>query len=300
MKPKSIFIVGLPRTGTKLVADILQNAPHVHCKISPENFFLGHLIRPGIRHQLKRLGDMSEEANVRKLVEAMYTGQFGGTYWEMLQSGYLGVEKERFVQEILASGRSEKDIYEVMMRIHPDVTPESILGDKNPGHLYHVDTLMEWFPEAKVIHTFRDCRAILVSEWRRRMKERPNTFLAKLTRPLYSLVIVLHVTVTWLYAVRMHYRYRKQYPHNYCLLKFEDLVTEPEKSVRELCQFLEIEFQPEMLHTRRVGSSYICDEVGFGFDAQALTRWQSHLQPWMRAWLLLWGKKYLREFGYIR
>jgi hypothetical protein len=299
MKPQYIFVVGLPRTGTKLVSDILQNSQHVHCKISPENFFLGHLIRPGVRHQLRQMGDMADETTVRKLVEAMYAGQFAGTYWEMLQSGYLGVEKEKFVQAILASGRSEKDIYEVMMRIHPDVTPETILGDKNPGHLYHVPTLLAWFPEAKVIHTFRDPRAILVSEWRRRMKERPATFLSTLTKPFYSLLIVLHVTITWLYAVRLHHRYRKQYPHHYYLSKFEDLVTDSERSVKNLCQFLEIEFHPEMLSPRKVGSSYARDG-GAGFDAQALTRWQDHLTPWMQAWLLLWSKKYLREFGYIR
>jgi|GEM_PF-5735334 hypothetical protein len=38
MPPRYVFIVGLPRTGTKLMQNILENAQDVKCSISPENF----------------------------------------------------------------------------------------------------------------------------------------------------------------------------------------------------------------------------------------------------------------------
>jgi hypothetical protein len=299
VKPRYIFIVGLPKTGTKLIRNILENSRYMQCKISPETFFLGHFLSPGMRHEIRKMGDMSDDANIHELVDYMYSGQFTGTYWEQLKSGHLGVDREALLQELLNSGRSDKDIYEVILRIHARGSDTIILGDKTPGHLYHVPTLLEWFPEAKIIHTFRDPRAIMASEWQKRVQKKPATFYAvKPTNPLYSLMIVLHVTITWLYAVKLHHKYQKRYPQNYYLSKFEDLVSEPEKYVRELCRFLGVEFDSEMLNPPRVGSSY-SREGGIGFDQQALTRWQYYLKPWMKTWLLFWGKKYLREFDYI-
>ena len=120
----------------------------------------------------------------------------------------------------------------------------------------------------------------------------------KLGKPFYSLFIVLHMTIAWLYAIRLHRRYEKRYPQNYHLVKFEDLVSKPEKSVRELCEFLGIEFDPKMLKPKQVHSSF-ASELIIGFDKQALTRWRNHLKPWMKIWMLIWVKKYLKEFGYI-
>jgi len=299
MKPRYIFIVGLPKTGTKLIQDILQNSSHVHCKISPETFFLGHFIGPGVRQQLKDFGDRANDANVRGIVDHMYSGQMSGTYWKQLHSGHLAVDRKTFLEEILNSGRSDKEIYETILRVHTGLTANTILGDKTPGHLYHVPTLLEWFPEAKIIHTFRDPRAILASEWRKRTKkEVANFYPVNPNNPLYTFMIVLHVTVTWLYAVRLHHKYKRRYPQNYYLSKFEDLVSEPAKYIGELCEFLNIEFDPQMLNPRHAGSSY-ARQSGTGFDKQTLTRWQNHLKPWMNRWLLLWSRKYLREFGYI-
>lgn len=293
-----IFIVGLPRTGTKMIADILHNAQHVHCKISPENFYMGHLIRPGLRQELKKFGGLTDEARVGELVEAMFAGQFPGTYWQLLKSGHLGVDRAMLCREILNSDRSEKGVYEALMRVHPEVTEATILGDKNPGHLYHVPELLAWFPEAKIIHTFRDPRAILASEWKKRISSTSTKFPGFLLRPFNSLLIVLHVTITWLYAVKLHYQYQRLYPQNYYLSRFEDVVANPTKSIKELCKFLEIDFHPEMLNPRQFDSSY-AQEGETGFDPGALTRWQSYLKPWMKLWLLLWSRKYLREFGYI-
>ncbi len=300
MKPKYVFIIGLLRTGTKLIQNILQNAPYTHCKISPETGFLGHFISPGVRHKMKRIGDMSDEANVDKLVDQMYSGDFGGTYWRQLKRGALGIDKRTFRQEILNSDRSDKGIYEVILRIHTNSNNNLILGDKAPGNLYHVPTLLEWFPEAKIIHTFRDPRAILASELRKRTIKRPSTFHhIKPTNPFYSFVIVLHVTITWLYAVRLHQKYKKRYPQNYYLSRFEDIISEPDQYIRKLCEFLDIEFDSQMLNPRQTGSSYE-RQGGTGIDKQTLTRWQSYLKPWMKAWLSFWGGKHLREFDYIR
>lgn len=307
MKTRYVFIVGLPRTGTKLMRNILENAQDVKCSISPENFFLGRAIQPGIRYKMRKIGDMSDDAHVRRFVDNMYAGKFFGKYWQRLKGGSLGVDKEVMLRRILDSDRSDKGIYAVLLQVHTEVTDNTILGDKTGPHLYHVPTLLEWFPEAKIVHTFRDPRAILASEHKRRyrfinnksIRKRLKTFPYKLLDPFLSLMVVLYITIAWLRAVKLHFEYKKRYPRNYYLSKFEDLVSEPEGSIRKLCEFLGIEFHSEMLNPEKVGSSF-GPRGGTGFDEQTLHRWQDYLKPWMNTWLLLWGKKFLRELGYVR
>jgi hypothetical protein len=306
MEPRYIFIVGLPRTGTKLMQNTLENAQDVKCIISPENFFLGRVIRPGVRRKMRKIGDMSDDANVRRLVDCMYAGKFSGEYWWRLRDGRLGVDRETMLQKILDTDRSDREIYAVLLRVHAELAGNTVLGDKSGPHLYRVPTLLEWFPDAKIIHTFRDPRAILASEYTRRyrliskrfIRKRPTTFPYKLVDPFLTLTTVGYITVAWLYAARLHFKYRKRYPNNYYLSKFEDLVSEPERSVRQLCEFLDLQFHSGMLNPGKVDSSF-GPRGGTGFDKQALDRWKDHLKPWMNMWVLLVGKKYLSKFGYI-
>jgi hypothetical protein len=124
-------------------------------------------------------------------------------------------------------------------------------------------------------------------------------FWFKLKEPVFSLIIVLYVTIAWLYAVRLHCKYNKAYPNNYCLSKFEDIVNNPEDTIYKLCGFLDIDFHPMMLTPPKVDSSF-APKGGTGFNVQTLNKWEGYLRPWMKHWVLLWGKKRLREFGYIR
>jgi hypothetical protein len=296
VKPGYVFIVGLPRTGSKLVENILRNSPHINYESAGEVGYVGHLITPGVRDEMKKIGDMAKDANVHKLVDYFYTRTPRIGFWLCLKH----VDRDKVLQELLASDRTEKGIYEVILRIHTTVTDKTVLGDKTGPNLYHVPTLVKWFPHAKIIHLLRDPRAILASEWRRRMEVYPkgSYFPVKLGKPIYGFSIVLHMTIVWLNAVRLHRRYEKRYPQNYHLIRFEDLVSEPEKSVRELCVFLGIEFDPKMLRPKQVHSSF-ASELIVGFDKQTLTRWQNHLKPWMKIWMSVLAKRYFREFGYV-
>jgi hypothetical protein len=301
VKPRYIFIVGLPRTGSKLLENILRNSSQINYESAGETHYVGHFITSGIKSDIKKIGDMSEDVNIHELLDYLYTGTPNKGFWRHLKrdhSDQINVDRKKFLQELLASDRTEKGIYEVILRIHTTVTDKTILGDKTGANLYHIATLVEWFPQAKIIHLLRDPRAILASEWKRRMKIYPVGFYlpVKLGKPLYSLGIVLHITIIWLYAIRLHRQYEKRYPQNYRLIRFEDLVSEPEKSVRELCEFLDIEFDPKMLMPQQVGSSFARERI-VGFDKQTLTRWQNHLKPWMKIWMSVLGKKYFREFG---
>lgn len=303
METNCIFIVGVSRSGTTLMRRILNRSDQI--AISNENHFLGHLIPlTGARHKFKKMvGDLNNDENVENLVDYIYSGEFGKSSWYRGISYHWRwiierVDKEDFLHRILDSDRSDRALFIVMMQVFADYWGKPIMGEKTPAHLRYVPALMEWFPDGKIIHMVRDPRGIFISELRRR-KQLPVTPPFKQLQGfdvLFKLYIVLQTTVMWSESIRRCLRYKRLYPDNYYLQRFEDLVSEPENCIRRLCDFLGVEFQEQMLKQKVVSQGFQLGQAGF--DYRAATRWQERIDPWINTWFSFWFRKYLREFGY--
>ncbi len=301
MRPSHIFIVGLPRTGTKLVKGIVQSSPVDSCVISSETFFFGRFVRGGVRDEICRLGDMRDDSNIERFLDLVYSGALRGSYWNQRRSGRWGISREMFRQALLDCPRGEKDIYDVMLTLRPNVRRDAILGDKTPSHLYHVPTMLEWYPEAKVIHTIRDPRAIVASEWMRRKRVhrqwKGDGFWPG--RPFAWGRTLAHMILAWRRAERLHGEYERRYPSNYVLVRFEDLVRRPEHIVPELCRFLEIAYGPQMLRPRMRGSSF--HETGSrGFHPGTLDHWNAVLSRSTTRAIELFTAGGMERLGYAR
>jgi len=278
-----------------------MNSESPVCIISPETWFFGDMFRSGILKTIHSIGDMKDNNNIGKLIDYMFSGKMKHTYWILLSNNELGIDKTTMKQLLLSTDRSDIQIYRTIMQAYGLAHHKSIdgfiLGDKTPGHIYYVDILLGWFPDAKVIHTFRDPRAIVASQWKRKVGERPITLKNLVINPLFSIAVVLYVTITWLRAARLHYKYTKKFPANYYFLKYEDLVLNPELCIQNICEFLGINVNDKMMQPRKVDSSLKIGE-GSGFDTDALSRWKSYLNPWIKIWFNLVCSNHLTRFGY--
>lgn len=303
MRNRPIFIVGVSRSGTTLMRTTLNSSEQI--AISKENHFLGHLIASeGVRYKFRQFGDLKDDNKVRKLVDFVYTGELErssmhrgiSTHWAWIVKR---VPREIFLQRILASDRSERALFTIMMELYADRMKKPIMGEKTPAHLRYVPTLLEWFPEARIIHMLRDPRANFVSELRRR-KKRPITTPYKQLKHvdfLFKLYIVLQTTLVWFESAYRSSKYKKLYPNNYYLMKFEDLVSDSESNIKRLCDFLRVDFQEEMLKQVVVSEGFQAGQSGF--DANAADRWKKYIDPWIDAWFVFWFKGYMQKFGYI-
>jgi hypothetical protein len=291
----------MPKTGTKLVKNILENSTKSNFRISPEIHFIGHLVRPGLRHEIKKIGNRFDDDTIKTFVNYFFeSGKFSGNYSYLIQlrRGRLKIDKEALIKKMLLSNRSDREIYKILLNAHVKDDDNAILGEKAPANLWHVPKLIKWFPDAKIIHTFRDPRAILSSQWIKKIESPVEYYFFKPSSPMYTFMIVLHITFAWLYAVFLHKKYQRFYPNNYSLIKFEDVINNPLYSIKKMCRFLEIEFDDQMLKPKQQGSSY-SQRITSGFNVTTLNRWERYLQPWMKKWMTLCTKKYLKEFGYI-
>jgi hypothetical protein len=299
VKPRYVFVVGSGRSGTTLLVRCLNRSNDIH--ILDETHFLGHLSRSGLRQDVARFGSLSDDRTVSTVVDYLYSGPYrGGAYWRWLLKN---VDKEQFSQKLLDSDRSDRTLFVILMELQSK--GESILGEKTPGHLYHVPTLLEWFPNAAIIHILRDPRAVYVSETRYRINQTGSAIFPfkqieklRLKRPLIPLYTIFYTTIVWSKVIELHRRYKESYPDNYYWLRFEDLVSGPENHLRSLCRFLGVRFQPDMLDQDVINSGFKSEEGKAGFDKRAADRWKEHINPIANAWLSLLLKRHLRELGY--
>ena len=298
-----IFIVGVSRSGTSLMRKILNASDMI--AIAWENHFLGHLIASeGARHKFRKFGDLTDDKNVCRLVDYLYSGEFKKSskyrnvshQWNWIIDN---IDRNDFLRRVLASDRSERALFTIMMQVFAENKGKPIIGEKTPAHVRHVPTLIEWFPKARIIHMIRDPRGIYISELRRRRKDPITTPYRQLVRFgfIFDLYIMLQTTIVWLESVYRCYKHTKYYPNNYYALRFEDLVRDPEKYIRLVCEFLGVDFQDKMLRQVVVSRGFQAGQTGF--DAQAADRWKNYIKPWTNTWFLFWFRRHLRDFGYI-
>jgi len=302
--PEAIFVVGVSRSGTTLMRRVLNG--HSRIAIATENHFLGHLLPwEGARAYFRRLGDPRDDATMRRIAAFVYSGEFQrrsrlrelSPYWRWLTRS---VPREEFERRLLASDRTERGMFTALLRTFADHKRRPIMGEKTPAHLAWADTLLAWYPDARIVHMIRDPRGVYVSEVRRRQgapSTVPYRWLVRVP-PLLRAFVLLEVIWAWAVAADRHRRLATRYPGRYLGVRFEDLVRAPAATLDRLCSFLGVEPEPAMLD-RTVTSKGAMQGMA-GFDAGAADRWRATIGSASRRVIeRLLGAR-MRAMGYRR
>ena len=302
--PRQLFVVGSPRTGSTLLRHVLNRSPEV-C-LASETHFLKSARRLKLGERLAAARDGPPEHR-RPAVGHIVQDLFGPVFWVWLRRN---VEPDAFTERLLATDLSERALFDLLLQVYVEVHCQdravTIRGEKTPDHLYGLATLAAWFPDASFIHTFRDPRAIYASrivrskEGRRGMKVRLPQVPARLLAPFLAPFEVAETSRVWFDAARLHRRYERMLGGRYRLVRFEDLVTEPEATLRVVCEFIGIPFDATLLEeTVVVGSSFEQERhASGGFDQRSVDRWRTHVNPLVSTWFGVVGRRELKRFGY--
>lgn len=297
-----VFVVGVSRSGTTLLRSILNGHPEI--AIAPENHFLGHLLpSEGVRQQLRRLGDLGDDRTLDGIVRFVYDGGLERSsrwrdpsrFWTWLRRTVPPAELR---ERLLRAERSERGIFESLLRAYADHKGRRIAGEKTPAHLRYVETLLGWFPEGRAVHMMRDPRAIFVSEVRRRRMHpggQPYRWLVRVPALLAAFMAV-QTAAAWAEAARRARRNARRFPDRFRIVRFEDLVRDPEATTRDLCTFLGVEFDPAMLQQEVVSMGTAAGRSGF--DREAASRWRTAISPLADRWFRLVLGGDLRTHGY--
>ncbi len=209
MNRLSLFIIGMPRSGTKLFRELLNN----HDKIFiPDNETVF------ITKYLKKYGHKSlSAAEIGKIIDEIKKTLFAQRYLNTRNFNFDNLQAE----DINITNFIHLFFHEMCNQIHGDAR---IIGDKSPNYIYDVKLLMSYFPNVKFIHIVRDPRDYVLSM--------NKAWGKNIYRAAYR----------WKKAVSQLNKTDYSEKDKVFEIRYEDLIQHPETTLMKVCNFLEIEY----------------------------------------------------------
>jgi hypothetical protein len=266
---------------------------------------MGHVISSvGMRQHFARFQPLAEDSNVRRLVSHIHSPKFRtysmfkdlGWQWTWLVDS---VSREDLEAALLRSDRTEAGVFHAVMWLYGKSHGATILGEKTPIHLRWAEELLSWYPNSKIVHMMRDPRAVHVSDLKRRREQQKRAPVYRIVRRLgaaFEMLTTAETSWMWADSARRAQNMSRLHPDRYIVVRFEDLVRDPETVTRKLCLDLDIPFEERMLDRTVVSAGFKRGEQGF--DSAAAGRWSEHISGWAARWYSSRLTGLLGQFGY--
>jgi len=248
---RAVFIGGCDRSGTTLLGSMLGGAEN--CITTPESQFKTDVL-PYCR---KKDGTVDVKLAYCRIVKHWRFKLWGlreSDYDWLIQgaSSYSELIKSLVKSYTIRNGKADVNVW----------------IDHTPSNLRYAKILLDFFPEAKFVHMVRDGRAVAASviplDWG------PNTIIC---------------AAHW-WVERVAFGLAAEFflgPERIIRVKYEDLLRKPEVTLRQLCNFFDIEFNPEMLEGKGfTPPQYTISQhrlIGRRPDFTRLEAWRTELSP---------------------
>lgn len=222
MKDKTtfpLFIVGLPRSGTKLIRDILNNHSKIRLPISESHFLPFFIRKYGI------IPDFREKDSKNKFISDL----INSTYFHNLSIGADKVNSKEFL-EILNTNKWDKIFRYILRDLIIDCKVD-IWGDKTPGYINHIELIATIFPNSRFLHIIRDPRDQVRSSEKLWNKN------------IYRSAQVWRDTISNARGLVN----KDKGTFNYLEIKYESLIKNPESIIQRVCRFLHCDYNKSML-----------------------------------------------------
>lgn len=255
----------------------LRNHPRISLPTGESHFFI-----PLYRNQ-ENYGDLSRLENVRRVLQAMYAQSR-----DFLETDLHGLkfDVDALAGALHAEGRNTMPaIISGLFEKNAQGEGKSRWGDKTPYYVMHIPELIEWFPDAQIVHLIRDGRDVALS-----LFGRQHDF------SVYNAYFAAEYWESYLGKGRA--LGAQLAPHQYMELRYEDLLVHPEDSMQRLCTFLGEAYSAELFAVTSVDDPGKTPLVHAPLKADNAGKWRSKMTPaQIRAFESVAGRT-LREFGY--
>jgi len=215
------FVIGSGRCGTTLFRRLIQAQGNTY--VPPENWALGRCIRQ--YHKYGWAMDWKDMVDLQ-------VGTLSHRSWHWFDEPPRALVES--LHDMPPDERSLAALLDAEYRYHADLhdrTPDR-WGDKSPGNVFHAEAISEVFPRAKFIHLLRD-GVDVVASW---IKYAPYTDDLE------------GAAGKWRWSVRLARQFLETYPDKAIEVRYEDLVRDPEVTMRTICDFLDHPFTPHALN----------------------------------------------------
>jgi hypothetical protein len=235
-----IFIGGISFSGKTILNSILSAHPKIivtrHTSMWPRYY--------------QRYGELSQPNNFNRCLTAMLQDK---------RIEPLNPDPERIQREFWQGPPSYGRLFGLLHEHHAKQQGKARWGDQLSFIECYITPILACYPAARMIHMIRDPR-----ERYRESIERPSRGRWKVGLE----------TATWLRSARLAERNYQRYPASYKIVRYESLISDPEGTTRDICNFLREDFLPEMVTSLH--------GLGFGNKSDANSRHQQASESYSR------------------
>ena len=222
-----VFIVGFPRSGTTLLQSMLATQENVY------SFQETHFFCTTMRYiQTDENGFIKLDClkavfqNIKEKTEHEFLPEITSEITDLAKAQELSVKKlfEYLVSDLLLKQMKTNKLSEV------------IWIEKTPGHIFQLDTIHDFYPEAKFIEIIRNPLNAIYSAKTNFHSTNDKTLCALAHR--------------WKRGIEVIRRFEKDHSNRLYSLKYEDLVNNTESEFNKIAKFLNI--KPEIMKLKDI------------------------------------------------
>jgi len=260
-----IFLCGAPRSGTTLLANLLDAHPALFVLPMETHILQQFQATPPLDRDRFFRNDFLKTHDILSYIDPPYRNRFDSylkdRYRTILSPQLPSVDGKFFKETYLSrfpSGEeiSLRDVYQAFVFVLAQAAP----GNGKTRQIYFVDKrpldnelcalrLKEDFPNAKFIHMLRDPRTRYASAKQRRIQQRLG---ARYCRRLNGVDFASGHSEISLASFLLAEENQKRLGPDYLLVRYEELTADPEAVMRSAARFLSIEWDPILLRPTRL------------------------------------------------
>lgn len=271
---RPVFVVGCHRSGTNLLYDTLLSAGGFA-------IYRGYL--PIYKMLVPKFGTLKDPGNRTKIVNTWLRSK--GCRRSGLDAASLG-------GKLLADAKTGGDFMRTVMEQICDAQGVSRWALYDADNVLYISRIKRDIPEALFVHIIRDGRDIATSL--RKMGEFTPFFWNR--RPGSLTETALY----WEWIVRKGREQGLKFPADYIELRYEELVTEPQKILKHLGQFIDHDLDFDRIRSTALGS-LSCTNSSFRGEQNSgrpVNRWKQALSTQQVAELEQLIGTFLGELSY--
>jgi hypothetical protein len=231
IRKSPVFIVGWDRSGTTLLRLMLNQSSTLY--ITSETEFLIPLQQNQVIY-----GDFAQPYQRYFFIRDLQTNPATSKTFTFSVLGLTIAEAETALAQAAPTdfaGAAEAIFTAVAHKKH-----KQRWGDKTPHQVQNISSLAEAFPDAQFVHIIRDGRGVAVS----------------IRKAGWLNGNILKIAQYWQKQVKAGISAGKALAENrYYEVFYEQLIQQPEATLRDLCDWLHLEYTPQMLNYYHDASS---------------------------------------------
>jgi len=206
-----VFIIGGSRTGSELLKGIFNKYSDI-AFVNEMHLLAPWWLRKDFQSVVKNVyKGFGEKINTDKIIKLIKENKLQGYYWEEF---IASVNINKFKEVFDTSDKRLVDVLDAAMSEKINSEGKMIKGAKFPLHYLYIDKLLNWYPDAMIIHTVRDPRAIYYSQSRKYIAEEDSAYIIFKKK----LLQFIHISIQSFLTSMLHLKYKNR--NNYYLSRF--------------------------------------------------------------------------------